>query len=373
MGAKERSLVYKGHDLRKVGEFDNEIHAIAFVEDLQLNHITALIEEDGGSYAIWVHEEGHIETAKNMFEEVKKDGCKIVQTKKEKSFHFHNQEGTTAQIAYRPLITRVLLFTCLLVYALVQIQSKHERAQYPGMNSLPPIAKALIIEFPKDQEMIREIIDRYGLEKLIMNDLPEEATPLIKQHNESVPWVGVVNILLQPKERQESLWHGLFLTQVQEGEIWRLFTPAILHLGLLHLLFNLLWLVVLGKMIEFNMGRIRFILLIVLSAVISNICQYLMTGPFFMGVSGVLSAFIGYIWVRKKIAPWEVYLVPKQNITFFMIFILGFLGVSFVSFFLAYYKIYEISLTIANTAHVSGLLSGMVIAKLGVLSRKISR
>ena len=351
--------------MRKIGAFDNETQAIAFIEYLQKRHITALIEEDSLSYAIWVHDEGHIENAKKLFADVKKDTAQ-----KKGFFGAYKEKTEVAQGPFRPFITRAMLFACILVYILAQVQSHHERENYPGMNSLPPVAKALLFEFPKDQEILGEIIDRFGLETFRANTLPDSAEQLIKKHNEAFPWIGAYNILLQPKQLQNPLWDGLFMTKIKEGEVYRLFTPAILHLNLLHILFNLLWLMLLGKIIEFNMGKMRFFLLIFIAAGVSNVSQYLMTGPLFMGVSGVLSAFIGYVWVRKKIAPWEVYLIPKQNITYFLIFILGFLAVSIVCFLLAYFNVYVFLLPVANTAHISGLLVGMLIARLGILSKR---
>ena len=144
-----------------------------------------------------------------------------------------------------------------------------------------------------------------------------EAAPLVQEFGKHPPWMGVYNIMLAPKDHRAILWKGEFLSKVRHGQIWRLFTPVILHIGFLHLLFNMLWLVVLGKMVEFNMGRIRFVLFILVSGIFSNLCQYIMTGPLFLGISGVLAAFIGYIWVRKKIAPWEVYFIRKETLYFF--------------------------------------------------------
>jgi GlpG protein len=59
------------------------------------------------------------------------------------------------------------------------------------------------------------------------------------------------------------------------GEIWRLLTPAFLHSGIIHFLFNSLWMWELGRRLEFFMGRWHFLLFFVVTAIAANIAQYL--------------------------------------------------------------------------------------------------
>jgi GlpG protein len=44
------------------------------------------------------------------------------------------------------------------------------------------------------------------------------------------------------------------LIEILHGQIWRLVTPAFLHAGLMHILFNMLWLKDLGSLIEARLG-----------------------------------------------------------------------------------------------------------------------
>ena len=360
--------------MRKVGSFKEEIKAVGFVQYLQQSNITALIEEDSGEYAVWVHDEGHVKIAKKMFDESKEEGFKppkVTERPPKPPPEAQKKSSMPKQIAYQAYVTKLLLTVCVFVFVFATVQKYSDKNSQHGLSGLPPIAKDLLIDYPRGDEIVDELINKYGLEKVKKNEMPEEAAPLIFEYAQNRPWVGIYNIILQPKSERAELWSGHFLTSVRKGQVWRLFTPAILHVALLHLLFNLLWLLILGKMVEFNMGRVRFVSFILITGIFSNLCQYMMTGPYFMGVSGVLSAIIGYIWVRKRIAPWEVYLVRKETIHFFMIFIFGFLGIQVVAFLLQKFTGFVLPITIANTGHISGLLIGMLIARTHILSRKV--
>lgn len=59
--------------------------------------------------------------------------------------------------------------------------------------------------------------------------------------------------------------------QIIGGQVWRLVTPAFLHFGAVHLIFNMMWLWTLGSMLETYLRKVKFVLLFVAIAVISNI------------------------------------------------------------------------------------------------------
>ncbi|MBT6462394.1 MAG: rhomboid family intramembrane serine protease [Opitutae bacterium] len=135
----------------------------------------------------------------------------------------------------------------------------------------------------------------------------------------------------------------LYFSKVLQGELWRLVTPIFVHFGLLHVLFNMLWLFDLGGMIERRRGSLFLFLFVVIVAVSSNFCQYLLSGPNFGGMSGVVYALFGYIWMKGKFDPADgLALHPNTIVLMLVFFALGFSGL----------------MPIANGCHSVGLLVG---------------
>lgn len=367
--------------MRQIGAFSEEVLAAEFVQRLHKEHITALVEEDDGSFVVWVHDEGHIKHAKQLYQELKKDGFKELSSQefikksrvvpKVEISPLPSKKSDVEKPFYQPFITKILIFLCAFVYLYGVVQEYKQKEKLPGMLGMSKFATYLLIDYPESIVLTKELIEKYGFERVKNNTLPKEALPLVKELNADVPWMGVYNIILSPKENRHKLWQGELFSDVKKGEVWRLFSPAILHRDLLHFLFNVLWLAVLGRMVEMNMGRVKFSFFVLTAALISNVCQYFITGPFFMGISGVVAAFIGYIWVRKKRAPWEVYDLQKQMMTFFMIYIFGLVGVQVIIFLLSYFQVYSVPFSIANTAHVIGFFTGAFFGRTGWLAKRV--
>ena len=108
------------------------------------------------------------------------------------------------------------------------------------------------------------------------------------------------------------------LTEIENGEVWRLVTPIFLHFGILHIAFNMFWLYDLGTLIERRIGSFVFVLLVLALAIPSNYAEFLATGPFFGGMSGVVYGLFGYAWVRGRLDP-TCGLHLRPDIAFWMI------------------------------------------------------
>ena len=62
---------------------------------------------------------------------------------------------------------------------------------------------------------------------------------------------------------------------LEEHEYWRLFTAMFMHFGLIHLLSNMLYLVLVGHRLERSQGHVRFILLYLISGLAASIVSVL--------------------------------------------------------------------------------------------------
>ena len=137
--------------------------------------------------------------------------------------------------------------------------------------------------------------------------------------------------------------NGLFI-EILNGEIWRLLSPIFMHFGFLHLLFNMMWLRDLGAIFEKKFGSQYFLMFVITTSLISNILQYLVTGPFFGGMSGVVYGLLAFLVSRQIMDPDFEYSLPKHDI-----------GLMVVWFCLCLFGIFG---PIANMAHAGGLFVG---------------
>jgi rhomboid protease GluP len=88
----------------------------------------------------------------------------------------------------------------------------------------------------------------------------------------------------------------------QDGEWWRCLTYAFNHGGILHLAFNMIALYQVGPLVEFEIGRSRFLLLYLFTAVTATAAGYLWhpMAPV-VGASGSLFGLIGFaaVWFHR--------------------------------------------------------------------------
>jgi GlpG protein len=147
-------------------------------------------------------------------------------------------------------------------------------------------------------------------------------------------------------------------------QYWRLLTPAFLHFGWLHIVFNCLWLWELGSRVERVTGSMNMLGLFVVIALVSNASQYLFGGPgLFGGMSGVVYGLLGFAWVAPLIQPrWTI-----QPPTAIMLFMIGWL----LACLLGLVEVLGFG-AIANAAHLGGLICGGVLGLiLAAMSRSI--
>lgn len=145
------------------------------------------------------------------------------------------------------------------------------------------------------------------------------------------------------------------LTNVlNKGEYWRLLTPAFIHFGVMHLVFNALWVWEVGRKLERLMGSLAWVIFAVSVSVASNVGQYLVSQyPLFGGLSGLVYGLIGFAWVM----PWLIKGWPSIISKPLMIFFIAWLVLGYTDVF-AMFGLGKV----ANEAHLLGLISGLVCA-----------
>jgi len=89
---------------------------------------------------------------------------------------------------------------------------------------------------------------------------------------------------------------------VAQGEYYRLITAAFLHAGILHIMFNMLALYVIGPPLEVAIGRVRFTTLYLLAAFGGSVLSYLFSDPRIEGVgaSGAIFGLFGAFLVIAR-------------------------------------------------------------------------
>lgn len=145
------------------------------------------------------------------------------------------------------------------------------------------------------------------------------------------------------------------LEPIAHGQFWRLFTPMFIHYGFAHLIFNMIWLYQLGGMIELRKSSRLLLLLALTASPVSFLAEFLWDNywlpqdipPLPGGMSGVIYALFGYIWMKSDYEP-ESHLRIHTNT---IIFMLGWLVICTLG----------IVGPIANAAHFGGLAFGMLV------------
>ncbi len=150
--------------------------------------------------------------------------------------------------------------------------------------------------------------------------------------------------------------NALVMTPAAVGpEPWRLLTSALPHIGAIHLVFNIYWLLMLGGAIEARRGAREVSALIVLTAIGSAAFEHaLFSGG--VGLSGIVYGLFGFCWMAARAGMDFGDVVDKRTVQTFLAWFV-FCCISTLT------GVFEV----ANAAHAGGLavgvLAGMAVAQ----------
>lgn len=151
------------------------------------------------------------------------------------------------------------------------------------------------------------------------------------------------------------MWLGQVNLLVTKGSYWQLLTSMFIHVNLLHMSSNMLFLFVYGARAEDSLGEAAYLFAYISSGLAGNISTLVFMGFNTMTVSagasgalfGIIGAYMTYLGARydAKIAPYLIYCL--------LLLILN------------------ISVNVNLLAHVGGLVSGLIVGYVKAKSRKM--
>ena len=149
-----------------------------------------------------------------------------------------------------------------------------------------------------------------------------------------------------------------FPWRVADGEIWRLVTCTFLHAGILHIAFNAILFVRFCTVVDNWLGPWVALVFYVFVSLSSNAVEMLVGKAGVVGASGVVYGLLGFLWVmaRRRDDAAEAangQIVQTMLVWLVMCAVINFFGGS-----------------IANAAHVMGLLLGWMVGQTWVARRR---
>jgi GlpG protein len=284
--------------MRHIGHLTEEKQARMFGDFLLANGIHNDVEHDDGGWSVWVVEEDRVAAAQAWLEQFRANPV---------AAEFRQAQTEAAKM--REVEAREL--------ANYRKRIRTRRSLFPkfGGHGIGVLTYALIFAC-----IVVATYSRLGENRDVLRHL----------------------FITNPENSEDGFLHEVFA-----GEVWRLFTPIFIHFGLIHLLFNMMWLFQLGCMIEARQGTWLLAALVTVIALCSNVAQlYFSHHPSFGGMSGVVYGLAGYVWIRGKYDPESGVFLDQQSVTILLVWLVvcysGYVG------------------SVANTAHLSGLIIGMV-------------
>jgi membrane associated rhomboid family serine protease len=144
---------------------------------------------------------------------------------------------------------------------------------------------------------------------------------------------------------------------IWEGQYWRFLTAAFVHGDPIHLLFDVYWMWLLGRVVEQWMGPFLFAGFFVLVAVGSSAAQFLAGGSA-IGLSGVVFGMAGLLYAVRLHKDFAAAIMTPRMVQFFVF-----------AFVLCIILTYAKVMRIGNMAHAAGAVLGWLTGR-AVLERQ---
>ncbi|MCP4173283.1 MAG: rhomboid family intramembrane serine protease [Fuerstiella sp.] len=345
--------------MRELTTLSSETHARRLSAFLATKAIEAGFDEENGEWIIWVHNDDDRTSAEQILSEFQSDpNHERYEAAERKVKHVFREADRLQKQANKQQnrlkkrwggswwhcypATYILIGLCVLV-SLVCTDWKNVK--------MGPLGPQLCNK--RDSGLLLKLGVQTPVE-FEQNGVRVLGYPVIPE----LPWENLdFNVLmggLVAKAQATTVALGITMSS---GQLWRPITPIFVHYGLLHILFNMMWLRGMGMGIEFVRGTPRFVALCLILAATSNIAQLFWSGPYFGGMSGVVFGLIGYVWMKGKTQPELGIELPQQTVVFCLLWLFmcmtGALG------------------PIANAAHLVGFVVGILVGARQAIWKKL--
>ena len=320
--------------MRLIGEVETEQHANLFSSYLLVQGIKSQVDQDG-QFQIWIKDE-------DQFKEAHAELQKFVADPENEKYLSSVQQAKILVRAEEKKRAR--------------LKKKIVRVN-PSASRKPPLTLILIgacIVVGLFTELGRVPRDHAIYQYLQFVSMPKEEAFKIAT----------------PENHPDGL--EIRMVSLMRGEVWRAVTPIFIHYGIFHIIFNMYWLFLFGKRIELRYGSLTFGLIVLATAVCSNVVQCAVpegiggTAPWVRGeafitavggMSGVVYGLFGFFWMKSLYDRASGFRIPDSTV---------FIMIAWLFFCMLPAQITSVVgvANVANWAHGIGLLSGMAIGYL---------
>jgi GlpG protein len=324
--------------MRKIGQLRDERQARIFSDALYARGLENDVEEDDGAFSIWVHDDDKLARGRELLEKfVLGPDAQEWQAAPQTAARKRKEEDRATARRNSNVITRERI--------------EYER-NFTGFSWVPMLLAVLsvaatlwagelgIMPGTHDSHMTDEEVHSL-IERAKRRDALFITSALPKIFAEPSGTEGEPQLarIVKPKGIGPNA-----LPEIRAGQFWRLFTPIFLHFGILHLIFNVIWLRDLGGFIQHRFGAPYLLVFVLTVAAVSNLVQLAWTGPQFGGLSGVNYGLLGFLWMRGRFDRGGVWQLNPQ----------------IVQWMIAWFVLCFFMPGVANGAHAAGLLFGMI-------------
>jgi GlpG protein len=332
--------------MRQLGTVPDQISAQRFADYLLTKGIGLSVDPAPGGWALWVRNEDHLEDARREFAEFSAAPDAPVYREAARS-----AEQLRADEQRRAARARKNF---------VNMSGRWGRGGGVGGASTTPVTSLLLaasiaVGIFSNLGTNRALVNQLAFDEFTVSRVKIDGQDAEELLNEGQNLNQVIKALQNAHVAPERLWIR---------EPWRIVTPIFLHFGPMHLVFNMLMLWQLGRPVERGIGSLRYLVLVLAIAIVSNFAEYVWDVHklnegirVFGGMSGVLYGLFGYIWMKSRYEPESGFMISPNSVFimvgWFFLCMTGYLG------------------SIANVVHGAGLAVGIIVGRFPSLWRSL--